>query len=64
MDDFKSLTAWAVVHSENEIDCWDWRIPIYWFKKQATAEKKKHTFSDSRVVKVRVIKYRRKRNKS
>ena len=52
----KPLFAWAIVHSGNQIDCWDWRIPIYWYKNQAIAEKKKHTFSDSRIVKVRVCK--------
>ena len=50
----KPFYAWAVVHSGDRIDTWDWRVPVYWFRRQAVAEQKKHTFSDSRVVKVRI----------
>ena len=50
----KPLRAWAVVHSGDQIDCWNWQIPVYWFKYQAIRERKKHTFSDSRVVRVEI----------
>jgi len=48
----KPFYAWAVVHSGDNIDCWDWRIPVYWYMRQAIEAKKKYTFSNSKVVRV------------
>jgi hypothetical protein len=49
----KPLQAWAIVHSGDQIDCWDHRVPIFWMKKVAT-EELKNSFSDSRIVHVEI----------
>jgi hypothetical protein len=50
----KSLKAWAVVHSGDQIDCWDHRVPIYWGRIVAIDECERLSFSDSRVVRVEI----------
>ncbi len=62
MDDLKMkpLKAWAVVHSGNEMDCWNHRVPVFWLKSIATREKRDQTFSDSRVVKVEIREIKRR----
>ena len=55
----KSFYAWAVVDSGDKIDTWDWRVPIYWYRRHAVEERKKHTFPDSRVVKVKITEVKR-----
>ena len=57
----RPLFAWAVVHSGDEIDCWDERVPVYWFKSVANVAKLHHTFSDSRIVRVKITEVRKRK---
>lgn len=56
----KPKTAWAVVHSGDEIDCWDHTVPVYWLKSIALQEMKSHSFSDIRIVRVKITQVRRR----
>lgn len=57
----KPLKAWVVVHSGDGIDCWDYRVPVYWDKRVALEECKKYSFGDSRLVRVEIRKAGKKR---
>ncbi len=50
----KPIFAYAIVHSGNEIDIYDRRVPVFWLKRVALAEMKHKSFSDSKVVRVEI----------
>ena len=59
--DMKPLKAWAIVHSGDQVDCWDHRVPVFWLRSIAAAEKLRYTFADSRVVRVEIREVKKRR---
>lgn len=48
------LKAWAIIEQDsNKIDCFDYRLPIYWLKRIAEMDRKKLN-PEARVVPVKV----------
>lgn len=50
----KEFHVWAVVRPDDKIDAWNWRVPVYWYRRQALEAKKQYAFSDSRIVRVKI----------
>jgi hypothetical protein len=59
----RTVKAWAIVHSGDELDLFDERCPVYWLRRIAKKEAFQRSFKDSRVVRVEIreVKPKRKR---
>jgi hypothetical protein len=57
----KPLLAWAVVRIGDQIDCWDERVPVYWRRSIAMRAKEHHTFSNTRLVRVKITEAKKRK---
>ena len=51
----KPLKAYAIVDSDDKLECWNHKVPIYWRRSVAHDACKENCNSDSKVIAVQII---------